>query len=252
MIRTFVLISLFFCGLCSSAWADDNERPPWVDNVKEYMVGGQEFVPDAEYFTQLCESPKFNCRKVRPGETWADLFPDVKTRDLVQRLNRTNVPLRYRSMLIEPRDMDNLNYQQWSPLPTHKDTNGKRLLYIDLDLFAFGAYDKDGALVKWGPASGGKPWCEDTKSGCSSAIGKFHVYQMRGEFCQSGTYPIEENGGAPMPYCMYYHKGFAIHGSTLSGFINRSRGCVRLFDEDAKWLNKRFVRVGTEVIVHQS
>ncbi len=231
---------------------DDTERPPWHDNINEYMIGGQEFVPDAEYFMYLCKSPEFSCRKVRRGDTWADLFPNAKMRDLIQRLNRTNVPLRYRQMLIEPRDMAHFNYQRWSPLPQHKDTEGKRLLYIDLDVFAFAAYDENGNLIKWGPASGGKPWCEDTKAGCASAIGKFHVYRMRGESCRSGTYPIEDNGGAPMPYCMYYHKGFAIHTSTLSGFINRSRGCIRLFDADAKWLNQSFVKIGTEVIVHQS
>lgn len=92
-------------------------------------------------------------------------------------------------------------------------------------------------------------YCSDTHEDCQSAAGAFKIYRIQGENCQSSKYPLDRNGGAPMPYCMHYYKGYAIHGSTLSGFVNRSRGCIRLFYSDAKWLNEDFVRLGTAVIV---
>ena len=38
-------------------------------------------------------------------------------------------------------------------------------------------------------------------------------------------------------------------GATMSGFINRSAGCIGLFKADAKWLNHEFVKRGTIVVV---
>lgn len=206
-------------------------------------------MPDSVYIQHLCNNPLFYCRAVKRGETWRGLFPNAKERDLMMRINRTNVPLPYRTEIVMPHDISKVNYEQLSPFPEHMNTHGSRLIDIDLSKFAFAAYDADGNRVMWGPASGGKPWCKDTHSSCLTATGNFQVYRMKGAECRSGTYPIENNGGAEMPYCMYYYKGFAIHASTLSGFVNRSRGCVRLFDEDAQWLNQHFVTLGTRVIV---
>ena len=82
----------------------------------------------------------------------------------------------------------------------------------------------------------------------NSAIGHMKVYSKKGEECRSSLYPIETHGGAKMPYCMHFNGGFALHGSTLPGY-NASHGCVRLFFEDAEWLNKHFANIGTRVIV---
>ncbi len=49
-----------------------------------------------------------------------------------------------------------------------------------------------------------------------------------------------------MPYCMYFHKGFALHGSDDIPGYRASHGCVRMFIEDAKWLNQEFVEVGND------
>src|SRR5262249_496292 len=126
--------------------------------------------------------------------------------------------------------------------------NGDRTIIVKLDLKAFGAYDEDGNLVHWGPASGGKGWCPDVKHACVTATGSYKVYRVQGPDCVSTVFPIESHGGRPMPYCMHYYNGYALHGSTLPGF-NASHGCVRLFNDDAKWLNKHFVKVGSRVIV---
>ncbi len=242
MIRAFLVLAMFLCGFTTYGLADD-------DQPADYKVGGQKFVPPAEYEHELCHSPFFKCYPVKSNETWRGLFSDDSKRSLVQRINRTNVPLQYLNEIILPVDIKNISYKAISPLPAHLDTGGQRLVYVDLNHFAFAAYDEQGNRVLWGPASGGKPWCDDTKTSCLTATGTFHVYRIKGADCTSGTYPLETDGGAQMPYCMYFYKGFAMHGSTLSGFVNRSRGCVRLFDEDAKWLNENFVKIGTEVIV---
>ena len=58
-----------------------------------------------------------------------------------------------------------------------------------------------------------------------------------------------------MPYCMHFFRGYALHGSrTVPGYAD-SHGCVRMFIEDARWLNEEFIDVpgegyqGTRVIV---
>ena len=60
-----------------------------------------------------------------------------------------------------------------------------------------------------------------------------------------------------MPYCMHFFRGYALHGSEVVPGFRDSHGCVRLFIEDAKWLNEEFIIVpraggiiGTRVIVN--
>jgi lipoprotein-anchoring transpeptidase ErfK/SrfK len=136
-----------------------------------------------------------------------------------------------------------------SPLPKHIDTHGQKEVYVNLGLFAFGAYDQAGNLVYWGPVSSGAKKCPGTSKVCSTVTGKFRVFRIEGKNCISHEYPLETHGGDPMPYCMYFHGGAALHYSTLSGFINRSAGCIRMFKLDAKWLNHEFVKRGTLVVV---
>ena len=49
-----------------------------------------------------------------------------------------------------------------------------------------------------------------------------------------------------MPYCMYFHKGLALHGSADIPGYRASHGCVRMFTGDAKWLNQEWVVIGNE------
>jgi len=203
------------------------------------------------YGANFCHMSGFKCIPLKRRDTWYRMWPDEHKREIVMRLNRTNVALKYRRWLLVPDHLSHVDYMHFSPLPDHVRPTGKKLLLIDLRVFAFGAYDAEGDLVYWGPATGGKKWCSDTKQDCKSIAGKFKIYRMQGENCKSSKYPLDTKGGAPMPYCMHYYKSYAIHGSTLSGFNNRSRGCIRLFYSDAKWLNKDFVKLGTKVIVRR-
>ena len=82
----------------------------------------------------------------------------------------------------------------------------------------------------------------------------FKVYRKEGEDCVSNTFPIESDnhevaGGAPMPYCMFFHGGYADHGANAVPEHNASHGCVRIFPSAAQWLNENFMDIGTKVVV---
>lgn len=199
-------------------------------------------VKAAQFFsTNLCESGQYDCIQVRKGESWTSLWPKASERDLVQRLNRMNTKLSPGMYVAIPDGMPKVNPSDLCPLPTKIDPPGSKLITIDLKLLAWGAYDNEGNLIKWGPASGGSAWCYDISMPGKTVVGRFEIYDVRGEDCISSKYPINE-GGAPMPYCMFFQGGFALHGSDEVPGFNASHGCVRLFKEDAKWLNEDFVR----------
>ncbi len=200
------------------------------------------------YGAQLCKYPGFTCVKVRRGDTWERLFHNARDREIVKRLNRTNMPIKYRSWIVVPNNLRNLNNLDLSPFPLHRNTNGKKLVIVNLTQQAFGAYNANGTLVHWGPVSGGKGYCPDIGTNCNTSMGSFKIFRKQGEECISSRFPIETNGGAPMPYCMHFNGGYALHGSTLPGYHD-SHGCVRLFFDDAKWLNEHFASIGTPVIV---
>lgn len=201
---------------------------------------------------QLCQLPGYRCKKVKANQTWASLFPNYDTREVIMRLNRTNVALGYLSWIVLPQKMKNIDYMTLSPMPLYRKPVGHKVILVNLSMFAFGAYNEEGTLEYWGPATSGATTCPGGDDSCRTVTGRYAVYRKQGADCISHTYPRETNGGASMPYCMHFYKGFAIHGSTLAGFYNHSQGCVRLFYDDAKWLNTEFADIGTEVIVQQS
>lgn len=200
------------------------------------------------YGASLCGYSGFKCIKVRRGDTWENLFHNFREREIVKRLNRMNMPLKYRSWIVVPTNLNRIRLLDLSPFPAHWNTNGKKLILVNLSAQAFGAYDSSGQLVHWGPVSAGRGYCSDIGINCNTVTGHFKVYRKQGQECISSRFPVETNGGAPMPYCMHFNGGFALHGSTLPGY-HASHGCVRLFFEDAKWLNQDFINIGTPVVV---
>lgn len=220
--------------------------------ISPAVYAAQEAAASAKNYGQtLCHHPAYYCRVVGKHDHWYTLFPNYQQREEVMRLNRTNVALMYRQWIVIPKDFSKTSYMDMSPLPKQINTDGKKEVLINLKLFAFGAYDKTGKLLYWGPVSSGRKKCFDSNGNCSTITGKFRVFRIDGKNCESHEFPLETHGGDPMPYCMYFHGGTAMHYSTLSGFINRSAGCVRMFKADAKWLNKEFVKRGTWVVVTQ-
>lgn len=61
---------------------------------------------------------------------------------------------------------------------------------------------------------------------------------------------------APMPYSVFFHRGYAIHGTTEISKLGRptSHGCVRLHPDNARVLFeliRRYGKSGTTIIVRQ-
>ena len=110
------------------------------------------------------------------------------------------------------------------------------------------AINEDGDVVRRGKASGGRNYCPDIKRACRTPAGTYHVIAKSGSGCHSSRYPVGK-GGAPMPYCMFFSKYYAIHGSPDVPHRNASHGCVRVVPSDARWLNQNFVHIGTKVVI---
>lgn len=125
---------------------------------------------------------------------------------------------------------------------------GNKTIIVDPNTHAWAAYEGDGQLIRWGRASLGKNWCADTGKPCRTVTGTFTIFSKKGSGCKSSKFPLPR-GGAPMPYCMHFHKGFAIHGSNAVPNHNASHGCIRVPVADARWLNQEFAEHGTRVIV---
>lgn len=110
------------------------------------------------------------------------------------------------------------------------------------------AINEQGKVVRTGRGSGGRSYCPDIRRGCKTPSGVYHVISKGGAGCRSSRYPVG-HGGAPMPYCMFFSKYYAIHGSSDVPHRNASHGCIRVKPGEARWLSKNFVRLGTKVIV---
>ena len=133
--------------------------------------------------------------------------------------------------------------------PLDIPATGVKQFIFDPKVAAWVAYDEQGHRVMTGSASGGKDFCEDIGKPCRTVTGKFRVYNKRGLECKSGEYPVETTGGAKMPYCMYFYRGFTIHAAYEVPASNSSHGCVRVFPSAAKWLNEQFITIGTQVTI---
>jgi hypothetical protein len=133
--------------------------------------------------------------------------------------------------------------------PDTRPATGYKVVVVDPNIPGWAAYDADGNLVKTGRASAGSDYCSDEKEACRTVTGTFKVYSKGGADCKSSTFPLNTHGGAPMPYCMHFYKGYAMHGSNEMADYDASHGCVRMVPSSAKWLNENFVEVGTTVII---
>ncbi|MCL5260245.1 MAG: L,D-transpeptidase [Gammaproteobacteria bacterium] len=203
------------------------------------------------YSKQLCSKPGYFCIKAKRGDSWSSLFPNSEGREIVRRVNRINLSLQPGMTIAIPTNLGDTDLLQVAPFAHQIAPFGRTTIIVDLSDHAFGAYDAMGTLVHWGPVSGGQGWCPDIGSSCRSPMGNFYVISRGGPGCVSSKFPIGE-GGAPMPYCMFFHGGYALHASPSVPGYHASHGCIRLFYEDAEWLNREFVELGhnrTKVIV---
>ncbi len=202
------------------------------------------------YGSAHCNDNQFYCYTVKRGDSWEKLFSNSDRRDLVMRINRMNTRLHSGMKIAIPKSNDP-NILDYSPLPRQIDPPGEKIIIVSIHDLAFAAYDDNGALLFWGPVSTARGYCPDMGHGCHTSLGTFHIYQKEGFGCVSSKFPIGR-GGAPMPYCMYFHNGYALHGSYEVPGYNASHGCVRMFVNDAKWLNQEFTagEHGVTVVIH--
>lgn len=135
-----------------------------------------------------------------------------------------------------------------SRLPGSYNTHGERMVLIDPNVHAWGAYDSSGNLVRAGLATAGNYYCPDIKRGCKTGAGTFRIKSLGASSCKSSKYPLPR-GGAPMPYCMFFNGHQGLHGSPYVMEGNVSHGCVRLSVSDAEWLRFNFANIGTKVTV---
>jgi lipoprotein-anchoring transpeptidase ErfK/SrfK len=208
----------------------------------------------ASYGSSLCKQADYQCVTVKKGQSWQSLFANSRQRDLVMRLNRLNTRLKPGQVIAVPKKLSGLDLDDIAPFPQEIEAPGRTTVVVDQKQLAWGAYSEDGELVKWGPMSAGKKWCADIKEKCHTPAGKYTVFRKEGAECKSSSFPVDKpGGGAPMPYCVFFNGGIAFHGSdTLPGY-NASHGCVRMYTEDARWLNTQFIEMGrTQVLVDKN
>jgi hypothetical protein len=123
----------------------------------------------------------------------------------------------------------------------------KTAFIFDPNYHKWAIYNETGTLVKTGPASGGRDYCSDIKRPCHTIVGTFTAYRESGPECVSNEFPVGK-GGAPMPDCIFFYKGYAIHGARVVPNYNTSHGCIHVTTTDAKWLESQ-IKPGDTIIV---
>ncbi len=131
-------------------------------------------------------------------------------------------------------------FDPYAVMPEQIDPPGEKLIVVNPNVHAWGAYLPDGRLIRGGMATAGSDWCRDLHRACRTRSGSFRIYSLGSSDCKSRKFPLPR-GGAPMPYCMFFNGGQALHGSYEVVAGNISHGCVRLHVEDAEWLRFEFV-----------
>lgn len=134
--------------------------------------------------------------------------------------------------------------------PMKRQASSRRVFVFDPKVNAWAVYNRKGERVNTGRASGGKLFCPDIGRPCRTVSGTFSILTKGDANCQSSRYPRSSGGGAPMPYCMHFHKkGYAIHGvlGEVPDYYN-SHGCIGVTATAAHWLNN-YLNIGSTVIV---
>src|SRR3990167_4038737 len=210
------------------------------------------------YGERFCNLPDYECIKVASGDQWDTLFPNPEQEDIIRRVNRMNVRLKPGMIIAIPKHIENVTIYDVSPFPRYIESIGEKTVYVNQEYLAWGAYDERGELVWWGPLSSGSGKCGAQNAYCKTPSGFFRVIRKQDIDCISTTFPRRADGfhgGAEMPYCMHFFRGYALHGSADVPGYQASHGCVRMFIEDARWLNEEFIDLpgggmqGTRVVL---
>ncbi len=220
--KRFVLFVMSIMIILNCAWAGKNTR----------------------YGERFCNSAEYSCIKISQEDTWDALFPEPEQQDIVRRLNRMNISLQAGMIIAVPKHLDQITIYDVSPFPRYINSEGEKTIYVSQEDLAWGAYNESGELVWWGPLSSGAGGCPRLDGHCLTPSGSFRVIRKQDIDCISTAFPQRPDGmsgGAEMPYCMHFFRGYALHGSDSVPGYRASHGCVRMFTEDARWLNEEFI-----------
>jgi len=234
------------------------KRGLWIKCAVLFVLTNTASWSHQRFGETLCHNEDYECITIKSGETWGGLFPDAQQQDMVRRINRMNVSLQPGMILAVPKHLERLTIYDVSPFPRYIDSTGEKTIFVSQNKLAWGAYDADGELVWWGPISSGVGHCSIDPNHCDTPSGDFRIIRKQDIDCISTAFPVRadgNSGGAIMPYCMHFFRGYALHGSNVVPGYRDSHGCVRLFIEDARWLNEEFIDLpggpmqGTRVII---
>ncbi|MBW2462972.1 MAG: L,D-transpeptidase [Deltaproteobacteria bacterium] len=108
---------------------------------------------------------------------------------------------------------------------------GERWVHVNLSEQTLVAYEGDRALFATVITSGKAGY--DTPEGTYRIQHKYLSIRMSGDDPVEGVYDVDE-----VPWTMYYHRGYALHGAYWhDGFGRvRSHGCTNIAPADARWL----------------
>jgi len=206
----------------------------------------------------LCQQKEYICVKIQPGEDWDSLFPEAEEQDIVRRVNRMNIALKPGMKIAVPKHLERLTIYDVAPFPRYIEGTGEKIIVASQTQLAWAAYSAEGELVWWGPLSSGSGACPDLPGQCQTPPGLFRIIRKQDIDCISTAFPQRPDGmsgGAEMPYCMHFFRGYALHGSDSVPGYRASHGCIRLFTEDARWLNEEFIELpsnhssGTRIVI---
>ncbi len=105
-----------------------------------------------------------------------------------------------------------------------RSRSGRVLAKVDLSSQTMNVYKGGRLLHTWKVSTG--------RNGYRTPTGTWNIHRMHKE------YYSKKYHGAPMPYAMFYHRGFAVHGTGSISRLGRtaSHGCVRLHPSNAATL----------------
>lgn len=132
----------------------------------------------------------------------------------------------------------------------------QKYLLVDLNNLIWKAIDENGVIIKTGKAVGGSYKCSDAPRSCKTKFGIYSVLKKYGYVRRSDLYPITCKDKKVCGSKMYWQSkidwsGISIHGVSdkMLPDYNASHGCIRVSIQNAYWLNKYFLEVGTKVII---
>src|SRR5688572_21120259 len=204
----FLAAIAVFIALAAPAFADDPTLPP----------------PEPAWRTHRVTRAELSAAAAAQQSIYAHLFGERAS--TVARFNRLDPRFVHAGRRLRVPELP--EGTEYVPLPQlfHRADADEKSILIVLDRQFLGVYER-GRLVGSYPVSSGR-------DEHPTPTGAFRITRMDADH-HSSMYP-EPDGGWPMPWALRFHRSqYWIHGGELVGHP-ASRGCVRLFPEDAERL----------------